>query len=124
MLPSEDPFIQQKNDDVSSELLQGEDSAAQQSDDSQNSDTPHLSCNTTIPAQIHAMLSHDDLSKNIRSVNVKQKQVFDFIYGSAKSYIISKLGNGKQLPLPFYLFLLGGGGCGKSHLIKTISLSK
>ena len=70
------------------------------------------------------MLSDDDLSKNIRSVNVKQKQVFDFIYGSAKSYIISKLGNGKQLPLPFYLFLLGGGGCGKSHLIKTISLRK
>ena len=102
-------------------MLQGRESASQQSNDNQNSDMPNsLSGNTTMPAQIRKMLSDDDLSKKIRSLNVKQRKVFDFIYNWAKSYITSKLGNAKQLPVPFYLFLLDSRGCVKSHLTKTI----
>ena len=52
--------------------------------------------------------------------------MFDFVYNWAKSYIISKSAYGRQVAEPFYLFLSGDGGCGKSHLIKTIyhSVSK
>ena len=46
--------------------------------------------------------------------------MFDFVYNWAKSYIISKSGHGKQVPVLFHLFLSGDGDCGKSHLIKTI----
>ena len=102
-------------------MLQGRESTSQQSNDNQNSDMPNsLSGNTTMPAQIHKMLSGDDLSKKIRSLNAKQRQVFDFMYNWAKSYITSKLGNAKQLPVLFYLFLLDSRGCVKSHLTKTI----
>ena len=42
---------------------------------------PHsLSGNTTMPAQIHAMISDDDLSKKNRSLNVKNRDKFLFLY--------------------------------------------
>ena len=57
--PSWDPFVQPEDDDGNSKLLQGEHSAAQQSNGNQN---PHmqnfLSGNTTTAAQVH-ILSDD-----------------------------------------------------------------
>ena len=43
-----------------------------------------------------------------------------------KLFISSKSAYGKQVRVPFHLFISGDGSCGKSHLIKTIyhSLSK
>ena len=57
---------------------------------------------------------------------MKQRQVFDFVYNWAKSYIIFKSAYRKQVPVPFHLFVSVDGGCRKSHLIKTVyhSLSK
>ena len=119
-LPSWDPFMQQENDGVNSDLYQGEDNEAEQSDINQNSATSHsFSGNATLSAQIHTVLTDNELSEKVRSLNVKQRQVFHFIYNWAKS-CISKCANGKQVPVPFHIFLSVGGGCGKSHLIKII----
>ena len=112
--------MQQGNDEVNCDLYQGEDNEAEQSDINQNSATSHcFSGNAILSAQIHTTLTDDELSEKVRSLNVKQRQVFDFIYNWAKS-CISKCANGKQVPVPFHIFLSGGGGYGKSHLIKTI----
>ena len=39
---------------------------------------------------------------------LKQENV---VYNCAKSYIIFKSAYGRQVPVPFYLFLSGDGGC-------------
>ena len=107
--PSWNQFIQQENDDVNSELLQGEDNAAQESDDDQHSDMPHsVSGNTAMSAQIHTILSDNDLSIKIKSLNMKQRYVFNFIYNWAKLYMISKSNYGKILPVPFFFVSLEG----------------
>ena len=119
--PSWNQFIHQENNDANSELLQGEDNAAQESDDDQHFDMPHsVSGNTAMSAQIHTILSNNDLSIKIRSLNMKQRYVFDFIYNWAKLYMISKSGCGKILPVPFFFSLSGGGRCEKLSLMKTI----
>ena len=121
MPPSWNQFIQQENDDFNSELLQGKDNATQESNDDQHSDMSHsVSGNTAMSAQIHRILSDNDLSIKIKSLNMKQRYVFDFIYNWAKSCMISKSGYGKILPVPFCLFILEGGGCGTLSLMKTI----
>ena len=60
------------------------------------------------------------------SLNPKQRQVFDFIYSCAKETVKRKGSVKLNIVKPFYLFLSGSDGIGKSHLIKTIfqSVSK
>ena len=63
-LPSWDPFMQQENDEVNYELYQGEDNEAEQSDINQNSARSHsFSGNATLSAQIHTVLTDDELSE-------------------------------------------------------------
>ena len=108
MPPSWNQFIQQENDDGNSELLRGKDNATQESNDDQHSDMPHsVSGNTAMSAQIHRILSDNDLSIKIKSLNMKQRYVFDFIYNWAKLYMISKSGCGKILPVPFFFLSRG-----------------
>ena len=124
LTPSWDPFLQQENGDVNNELLERENIEEEQSDDIQSSDTPHaFSRYAATSTQISTVLTDTDLSQKIRSLNLKQRQVFDFAYNWVKSYIISKSAYGRQVPVPLHLFLSGNGGCGKSHLIKTINHS-
>ena len=120
MTRSWDPFLQQEND-VNNELFQREKIEAEQSDGIQSSDTPHsFSGYAATLTQISTVLTDEDLSQKIRSLNLKQRRVFGFVYNREKSYIISKSVSGKQVPVPFHLFLSGDGGCEQSHLIKTI----
>ena len=126
LTPSWDPLLQKENDDVNCELLQME-NIDEQSDDTQSFDTLHpFSGYAATSTQIINVLTDTDSSQKIRSLNLKQRQVFDFVYNWVKSYIISKSAYRKQVSVPFHLFLSGDGGCGKSHLIKTIyhSVSK
>ena len=60
--------------------------------------------------------SDDEINSKIRSLNLKQQQIFDFIYNWAKLHVRAT----KKQSTPFHLFLSGSGGCGKSHLIQAI----
>ena len=55
-----------------------------------------------------------------RYLNLNQRQIFDFIFNCAKLQVKVKSGIISNQSKPFHLFLSGSGGCGKSHLIKTI----
>ena len=93
--PSRDPFLQQEND-VNNELLQRENMEEEQSDNIQSFDTPlAFSGYAVTSTKISTVLADTDLSQKIRSLNLKQIQVFDFVYNWAKSYIISKSAHGK-----------------------------
>ena len=57
------------------------------------------------------ILHDDDNNAKIRSLNFKQRQIFHVIHAWVES--------SKKIS-PLHLSLTVGGGCGKSHLIKTI----
>lgn len=65
-------------------------------------------------------ISDDKLRQSVRSLNNMQRKA----YNRALSWTRNKLKNLNSLKSqnvePIYLFITGGGGSGKSHLIKTI----
>ena len=56
-----------------------------------------------------------DYYKMVRSLNEKQRHLFDYMYLWGTDIRL-----GHNPPKPFYIFLSGGAGVGKSHLINTI----
>ena len=66
------------------------------------------------------LLSDDDINARIRSLNNGQRDVFNFVLQWMIDYI-KNLNCKKTVVIePFYLFITGGGGVGKSHLLTTI----
>ena len=75
----------------------------------------------TVSSELHTtILSDNEINCKIRYLNLKQRQIFDFIYNWAKSHVKVKCGTNSKQSTPFHLFLSGTRGCGKSHLIKTV----
>ena len=64
--------------------------------------------------------SDEEIASNIRSLNTNQRYVFDIVHSWARDYIKALSGKTNTTPDPFYIFLSGSGGTGKSHVIKTI----
>ena len=56
----------------------------------------------------------------MRSLRLKQSQIFDFVFNWAKLQVKVKYAIISNQSKPFHLFLSGSEGCGKLHLIKTI----
>ena len=65
------------------------------------------------------------ISEHIRSLNDEQRKVFDVLHKWSGDYIKRKNLRSKTIQIlnPFHLFITGGGGVGKPHLIKTIYMS-
>ena len=85
----------------------------------------NITIDLSIP-QPYSLVSDDEVNANIQSLNVQQRQVFDFVYSWAKETVKQKSSVKPNFVKPFNLFLSGSGGFGKSHLIKPIyqSVSK
>ena len=65
-------------------------------------------------------ISDDELRKSVRSLNKKQRFAYDIVLSWCRG-LIKNMNSLKPVEVqPIYLFLSGGGGAGKSHLIKTI----
>ena len=119
--PSWDPFSQQENEDVENELCEIElnDQAEISCPNEENQTDENYS--ETVSSELHTTIFSDrEINSKIRSLNVKQRQIFDFIYNSDRSHVKVKHGTTSKQSTLFHLFLSGSGGCGKLHLIKTI----
>ena len=65
----------------------------------------------------------EEISESIRSLNVTQRQIFDYVLTWAKEKVKQKRSIKPKAVKPFNLFISGSGGVRKSDLMKTICLS-
>ena len=67
-----------------------------------------------------------ELNAMIRSLNHKQRTIFNIVHNWAKQNVKSRSALSRQNLEPLYIFLTGNAGCGKSFLMKVLyqSLTK
>ena len=72
------------------------------------------------------LLPDDEINSMICSLNLNQRKIFDVIMRWARNHIKYLSFLQKRAIDPIHLFITGDGGCGKSHLAKTVfnALSK
>lgn len=116
----------QENDDI--ELLETEEEIVEESfnqelpsdllqDSVSNRDTcPVLLTNQNLPVEV----SDDQFCESVRCLNIAQRQAFDMVLSWCRSTMKNLNSLKPQEAKPIYLFVSGGGGAGKSHLIKAI----
>ena len=119
---NQDAFSQQENDQVDEQLLNSNEI---ESEDPAN-DAVILADTYTVPNIASTVLSDEELNAKIRTLNLKQREYFQIVYNWSKRFV-KNLSSVSQIRIePLHIFITGGAGTGKSHLIRTIyhSLTK
>ena len=117
---NQDSFAQQENDDVEQRLETVRDLTPDDPDDEPELFTSEMGM--TVPIR-PTLLSDDALNEKIRSLNIQQRQIFDVVNKWARDTVKNLSSKSPKKVEPIYIFLTGKGGCGKSHLINTITHS-
>ena len=81
---------------------------------------------TCPPIATSVMMSDYDINENIRSLNYKQRVVYNVINKLAREHTKNRSSLMPSVIKPLYMFIAGNGGCVKSLLAKTVyhSLTK
>uniref|UniRef100_A0A7M5V9S6 ATP-dependent DNA helicase n=2 Tax=Clytia hemisphaerica TaxID=252671 RepID=A0A7M5V9S6_9CNID len=116
-------YEQQENDDTNAELQSRNQNNEDESEDESNNDTSGL--RAAIPME-SILLPDNEINVRIRSLNHQQREVFDIVHKWGRDFVKNLSSKVPRNIEPFRIFLTGGGGVGKSHLLTTIyhSLSK
>ena len=110
-----DPNAERENDDVLDELFE------QRIDDGQSMDDEDIFIGASV-ANVHVqpIISDDKLHEKIRSLNIKQRAVFEIVNKWARESLKNLSSAQLNKNKPMHIFLTGSTGCGKSHLLTTI----
>ena len=115
---NQDSYAQQENDEVCN-LLHATSTLLDEED---REDEVILfndeSC--SIPKTTLTFLSDDEINENICSLNTKQRMIYELVNKWAIDHTKNLRTLCPSTVKPIYLFITGNGGCGKSHLAKTL----
>ena len=116
------PYGQQENDDVDDLVDQLSETEISDNDCEDQLDNTLINDPTisTTSTEVATVLPDDVINQIIRSLNLKQRQMFNKVHKWARDYIKNLSCKTTKELLPFHIFLTGDGGAGKSHLVKTI----
>lgn len=117
-----DPINDQENHDVQFDIAN---SSYEESFDNQMTGNQLFSSNEQIPRAMSTYIqvseiSDDDLRQSVRSLNSQQRKPYNIVLSWCRNKV-KNMGTLKPVQLsPIHLFIAGGAGTGKSHLIKAI----
>ena len=117
-----DPINDQENDDVQFDIAN---SSYEESFYNQMTGDQLFSSNEQIPRAMSTYIqvseiSADDLCQSLRSLNSQQRKAYNIVLSWRRNKI-KNMGTLKPVQLPpMHLFIAGGAGAAKSHLIKAI----
>ena len=118
-----DAINDQENDDIQSQIqdTSNEESFNNLPPGHLDSTNDNSSPAGTIASYIQPTeISDDNLREFVRSLNVQQRQAYDITLTWCRSKVKNMNSLKPQVVAPINEFLTGGGGSGKSHVIKTI----
>ncbi|XP_066927184.1 uncharacterized protein [Clytia hemisphaerica] len=111
-----DIYGEQENDDVREEERNY--ASGEELDNEENTENVYSGGAPIQP--IEPLISDNELSRRIRSLNEKQREMFDYIVKWSKKTSQNLRTSTATKPDPFYIFLTGSAGCGKSYTLNTI----
>ena len=114
-----DPYGQQENDEVKdylTEYIGYSESAAFETMEAHSADVG----NNNLMSNKLPAIPDNIINDNIRSLNMKQRKVFNFIHKWSRHYIKSLHCKGIKKVKSFHIFIKGGAGVGKPHLIEIV----
>ena len=85
LAPDMDPHAQQENDEVEDELLENNVSDEVHGDIDNDNSPLHADINSVMNNT--NILHGDQINEKLRSLNIKQRQIFEVIYGWAKDFM-------------------------------------
>ena len=99
--PNMDSYGQQENDEIEQGLLENN----RQSDSEEYEDNnPLLYPDSISSGNTSNILHDDDINAKIRSLNIKQRQIFDVVHGWAKDFMKNLSSKCPKKVFPFHLF--------------------
>lgn len=123
---SYDAINDQENEDLLSQIQQNSDDE----ESFNNQQSEHLGPQTISDEQFSGGgisaytqlldISDDDLRQSVRSLNIQQRQAYNIVLSWCRNKVKNRNSLKPVHVQPIYLFITGGAGAGKSHLIKTI----
>ena len=111
-----DAYAQQENEEVQENI-----DFSMLNDEDEAEEEPQVETSVTPAASTQPIVVNDEeLFRDIRSLNGMQRTIFDVAYDWSKTLVKLRNSIFAKKHSPFYIFLTGGAGCGKSHLLNTI----
>ena len=117
-----DPYGQQENDEVNDYLTEDIDDSESEAFETMEAHSADVGNNNLMSNKLPA-IPDNITNENIRALNMKQREVFNFIHKWSRDYIKSLRCKVIKKVKSFHIFITGGAEVGKSYLIKTMFLS-
>ena len=118
-----DPHGQQENDEITENMVDFPDNFDTDTLETTETQSADLGNTNAFTNQLRVIPDDNVINKNIRSLNMQQREIFNFVHKWSRDFIKSLGCKIHQNVKLFYVFITGGAGVGKSHMIKTIHMS-